>query len=176
MHLKQLLLIVFLWLPLAVSAGTTYYTPAQIQTDVFGSAAVESGTLWVTPERRDEAKALLQQTLTQARVRYKTDGERYLWTLSEIGKEKPITFAVVTSGDHIERIEVMIFREVRGDEIRLPQYTAQYDNLSLTANGELSAHVDGISGATYSVRTMQKVAKLALLLQRWVSEQHGSAS
>jgi major membrane immunogen (membrane-anchored lipoprotein) len=40
----------------------------------------------------------------------------------------------------------------------------------LTGDGELSSSVDGISGATYSVRSMKKVAKLALLLDGWAAE------
>lgn len=159
-----------------VLAGGTYFTPDQIQKEVYNEVLPSSGTLWITPERRSEAEALLGKNLMQARIRYKYSDGRYLWTLSEIGKEKPITFAVVTTQDRIERIEVMVFREVRGDEIRLPQYTAQYQGLSLTEDGQLSGHVDGISGATYSVRTMQKIAKLALLLQRWASEEHASAT
>ena len=90
--------------------------------------------------------------------------------MSEIGKEKPITFGVVTHKGVINRVEVMVFRESRGDEIRLPQYTAQYQGQMLTGDGELSSSVDGISGATYSVRSMKKVAKLALLLDGWAAE------
>tara|TARA_Y100001934_G_scaffold203387_1_gene239766 strand:+ start:6361 stop:6846 length:486 start_codon:yes stop_codon:yes gene_type:complete len=155
---------------LPVSAGTTYYTPAQISAEVFSESEPEKSALWMTPERRQQAEALLGDAPRQARLRYLAADGRYLWTLSEIGKEKPITFGIVTTSGHIERIEVMVFREVRGDEIRLPQYTRQYKDIALTENGDLSQHIDGISGATYSVRTMKKVAKLALLLDRWANE------
>lgn len=150
-------------------AGGVYFSAADLQREVFADAEPLAQTLWLTPDRKAEALQLLGQTLTQARMRYQSLGQRHLWTLSEIGKEKPITFAVVTENGRIQRIDVMVFREARGDEIRLPQYTAQYRNLSLTPTGQLSASVDGISGATYSVRSMQKVAKLALLLDRWAN-------
>ena len=152
-----------------IYAGGTYFTPDAIQQEVFADAIPLQEILWLTSERKAQASALLGQTLTQARIRYQSVGSRRLWILSEIGKEKPITFAVVTDQGHIVRMEVMVFREVRGDEIRLPQYTAQYHGQTLTADGQLSASVDGISGATYSVRSMQKVAKLALLLDRWAN-------
>jgi len=158
---------------LPVLAANTYYTPEQIVSEVFGNASddsLEKGALWMTPERRAEAKDLLGDAPRQARIRYQAYRGNYLWTLSETGKEKPITFAVQTSGGQIVRIEVMVFREVRGDEIRLPQYTAQYEGLSLNSDGALSDHIDGISGATYSVRSMKKVAKMALLLDRWANE------
>lgn len=158
-----------------VSAGDTYYTQQQIQADVFGGEAISSGVIWLTPERKQAIYEVTGQSLTQARIRFQEGAGRRLWVLSEIGKEKPITFAVITATGEIERMEVMVFREVRGDEIRLPQYTAQYQGQVLTADGDLSQPVDGISGATYSVRSMKKVAKLALLLDSWVTQEHASA-
>lgn len=158
-----------------VLAGGTYYTQPQMQAEVFAGDTVTRNALWLTPERKQMIRDTTGQSLTQARIRFTEAGGRRLWVLSEIGKEKPITFGVVTGIDGIERIEVMVFREARGDEIRLPQYTAQYEGQTLTPEGELANNVDGISGATYSVRTMKKVAKLALLLDHWVTEEHASA-
>ncbi len=168
-------LFLLLFLTGNVSAGGTYYTQQQMQAEVFAGDAVTSNALWLTPERKQLIRETTGQSLTQARIRFTEAAGRRLWVLSEIGKEKPITFGVVTSIDGIERIEVMVFREARGDEIRLPQYTAQYQGQTLTPEGDLANNVDGISGATYSVRTMKKVAKLALLLDQWVTEEHASA-
>ncbi len=159
----------------ALWAGDTYYTQQQIQQEVFADAEISSQVIWMTPERKQQVRDITGQTLTQARIRYQEGAGQRLWVLSEIGKEKPITFAVVTAHGEIERMEVMVFREVRGDEIRLPQYTAQYQGQVLTPDGDLSQPVDGISGATYSVRSMKKVAKLALLLDSWVTQEHASA-
>lgn len=153
-----------------ILAGGAYVTLADLTAEVFTDAQANKKALWLTKSRKEEALRVLGDNLNQARIRYHSNGQKNLWVLSEIGKEKPITFGVVTQQGVIERVEVMVFRESRGDEIRLPQYTAQYQGQSLTPEGDLSASVDGISGATYSVRSMKKVAKLALLLDRWASE------
>jgi len=156
-------------LALNALASGTYYSASELLAEVFPATDVASGAVWMTLDRKAESADLFGSALPQARFRYQTDGESRLWLLSEIGKEKPISYGVVTQGGKIVRIEVMVFRESRGDEIRLPQYTAQYEGLTLTAGGDLSTHVDGISGATYSVRSMKKVAKIALLLDRWAT-------
>lgn len=151
-----------------VLARGTYFTLDQIQQDVFPEATpAASKALWLKPEQKQAIASVLQRPFHKARIKYWHGGDRNLWVLSEIGKEKPITFAVITRGGVLERIEVMAFREVRGDEIRMPAYTAQFREQTLTTEKELSNSVDGISGATYSVRSMKKVAKLALLLDRW---------
>lgn len=152
--------------------GGAYVTLNDLKAEVFAEGNVDKKALWLTKERKEEALDILGDNLNQARVRYHSSGQKNLWVLSEIGKEKPITFGVVTQQGVIERLEVMVFRESRGDEIRFPQYTAQYQGQTLTSDGKLSTNVDGISGATYSVRSMKKVAKLALLLDRWASENH----
>ncbi|MDF1763522.1 MAG: FMN-binding protein [Oleibacter sp.] len=151
----------------AHASQSTYFSVSDLMSDVFGSTQPSTGALWLTPERKTNAEQLLGYTLDKARVRFWYQGDTRLWVLSEIGKEKPITFGIVTQKGIIQRIEVMVFRESRGDEIRLPQYTAQYKGNSLTSDGNLSRDVDGISGATYSVRSMKKVAKLALLFDTW---------
>ena len=153
-----------------VLAGGTYLTLNDFKAEVFADKGGDKKALWLTKPRKEEALRVLGDGLNQARIRYHSDGEKNLWVLSEIGKEKPITFGVVTHKGVINRVEVMVFRESRGDEIRLPQYTAQYQGQMLTGDGELSSSVDGISGATYSVRSMKKVAKLALLLDGWAAE------
>jgi hypothetical protein len=169
MRLLRVVLPLILLLSSAVALGKgTYLTLPQLLNDWF-PAGQEARTLWLSTEQKDLAREHIRYDLRQARVKYWTHNGKNLWVLSEIGKEKPITFAVLTHNGVLERIEVMVFREIRGDEIRLPAFTAQFAQLKLTGNGELSGNIDGISGATYSVRSMEKVAKLALLLDRWAA-------
>ncbi len=147
-------------------ARGTYLTLDQMLQSTFeGTPAGQA--LWLKPDQKQAIEQLLEHPFHKARIKYWQQGDRNLWVLSEIGKEKPITFAVVTSRQVLERIDVMAFREVRGDEIRLPAYTAQFRQQTLTDDDKLTEPVDGISGATYSVRSMKKVARLALLLDRW---------
>jgi hypothetical protein len=58
----------------------------------------------------------------------------------------------------------MEFRESRGWEIRYPFFTRQFSQLRLTNTGALSHGIDGISGATLSVKAATRSAKFALML------------
>ena len=66
----------------------------------------------------------------------------------------------------IESIKVLAFRESRGWEVRYPFFTDQFSDVALKENKQLDRHIDGISGATLSVRAMTKMARLALFLHQ----------
>lgn len=170
-----LVLLSFLTPNMAQAKGT-YFTAQQLLTEVYGENPGAPKTLWMNKQHKQEVMDFFDKPLRQVRIKYWEKDDRRFWILSEIGKEKPITFGIVTNQGVIERMEVMAFREVRGDEIRLPAYTAQYDNQTLNKKGRLQNNVDGISGATYSVRSMKKVARMALLFDRWVTVSNASTS
>ena len=48
-----------------------------------------------------------------------------------------------------------------------PAFTDQFRGLKLTNDHLLTARIDGISGATLSVRALTKLARVALLLDRF---------
>lgn len=66
----------------------------------------------------------------------------------------------------IESIKVLAFRESRGWEVRHPFFTDQFSDAALKENKQLDKHIDGISGATLSVKAMTKMARLALFLHQ----------
>ena len=102
------------------------------------------------------------------RLRYWQAGESTAWILEHIGKEKPITLGISISGDRLERVDVLAFRESRGWEIRYPFFTGQFQGLTLADDGYLSERVDGITGATLSVRAVDRMTRLALWLNAQV--------
>lgn len=126
-------------------------------------------TLWITEEYRRAARTAVGIAPAGLRMRYWRCGERTAWILEEIGKEKPITVGVAITGHKIERVEVLAFRESRGGEVRYPFFTEQFVGLGLRDDGYLSGPVDGITGATLSVRAVDRVARLALWLDAQVS-------
>jgi len=63
-----------------------------------------------------------------------------------------------------KKVKVLIFRESRGDEIRHAFFTQQFKQATLQSNSQLDQTIDGISGATMSVRAFTKLARLALFL------------
>lgn len=136
----------------------------------FGDDQAEMQTLWFTEERRAAARAAIGWSPVALRLRYWQSGERTAWILEDIGKEQPITLGVTVTGNSIERVDVLAFRESRGWEIRYPFFTSQFSGLKLATDGYLSQPVDGITGATLSVRAVERVARLAL----WLDSQVGS--
>jgi len=130
----------------------------------FGGAEPQMETLWLNADLRAAAEAAVGWAPGVLRVRYWKDATRTAWILEHIGKVKPITLGVAVSDQGIERVEVLAFRESRGWEIRYPFFTAQFSGLTLAADGYLSGPIDGITGATLSVRATEKIARLALWL------------
>lgn len=137
----------------------------------FPGAAAEQRTLWIDGEMRQRAQQALGVAPANLRVRYWAAGGRSAWILEEIGKEQPITFGIVVSERRIAELRVMAFRESRGGEIRHSFFTAQYAGAGLDRQGELDHAIDGITGATLSVRATNRAARLAL----WLDAQAESA-
>jgi len=139
------------------------------------SLAAEQKSLWLTPELKETASDILGRRVRGIRVRYWTNGEKTAWIMEEIGKELPITIGVIVNGSkegsHIEQVKILAFRESRGWEVRYPAFTTQYQNVKITPELKLDQHIDGITGATLSVRAVTKVARLALFYHQQALEQ-----
>ena len=144
--------------------GEEYLARDEFLSLAFGEQVPEISSLWLTEQIRSGAKEELGMTPRGLRQRYWRMDSRSAWILEEIGKEKPITIGVVVNDGSIERVEILAFRESRGWEVRYPFFTAQFQGISLGADGYLSQHIDGITGATLSVRAVEKVSRLALWL------------
>jgi len=120
--------------------------------------------LWITRSLREQISQILEHAPDALRVRYWGKKHRTVWILEEIGKERPITVGLVVDKDRLETVRVLAFRESRGWEVRYPFFTDQFHGASLTGEYELDRSIDGISGATLSVRALKKLARLALFL------------
>lgn len=127
--------------------------------------------LWLTPPMREGLAALLGHAPVQLRQRYWAVGERTAWILEEVGKEQPITAGFLVAGGRIEQARVLIYRESRGSEIGYPAFLDQYRHAGLAGDGQLDKPIDGIAGATLSVRAMAHMAREALYLDRLAREQ-----
>ena len=86
--------------------------------------------------------------------------------LDEIGKEKPITVGVIVETGKIQQLKVLSFRESRGWEVKHAFFTRQFDNIGINDKQQLDKPIDGISGATLSVRALKKIARIALYLEQ----------
>jgi hypothetical protein len=135
--------------------------------NVFNPAPVPE-FLWLDGEMRKRVQAILEHDYPAARLRYWRMGNRTAWVLEEIGKEMPITVGISVQEDAVERVRVLVYRESRGWEVKSPAFTRQFDGARLAGEQRLDRSIDGISGATLSVRALTRLTRLALLLHRHV--------
>lgn len=121
-------------------------------------------TLWINKTQREQIQEILNHSFSQIRIRYWGEGHRTGWIFEEIGKELPITVGVIVEDEKIVDLTVLEYRESRGGEVIYPFFTSQFNAASLSQGKTfgLDKPIDGITGATLSVRALKKVATLAL--------------
>lgn len=164
MRSKTAFLIFLLTVIRSTQADTVYLAPDDFVRQSFVEQPQPS-VLWLDNPTQEKLVAVLGHRYAQARVRYWRAQGKTAWVLDEIGKEYPITAGFVVADNRIERAQVLVYRESRGDEIRLPAFLRQFIGAHL--DGErLSNKIDGITGATLSVNAMQRMARAALLLNQ----------
>jgi len=151
----------------SVFARGVYQTNQDFLMEVFNDNVPKSQTVWVKGDLRQDLTDILGHHYIGLRIRYWQDDQQSVWILEEIGKTEPITFGVVIVDNKITSIKVLAFRESRGSEIRYPAFSQQFDQVRLQ-DQQLDRHIDGISGATLSVRAMTNVARLALYLDSFI--------
>lgn len=160
---RCILLLGLLIAAFSVSARGVYQTDADFLAETFNQAVPKSKVVWLKGDVKQEIAKILGHDYPGLRIRYWPDNAKTVWILEEIGKEKPITFGIVVADNKIQQMKVLAFRESRGDEIRYPAFTRQFDGAQLI-DQQLDRHIDGISGATLSVWAMTSIARLALYL------------
>jgi hypothetical protein len=157
--------------PASVWSRGTYMVPQDFLQLAFADVSPQVKKIWIRGELKAQVNAILGHDLNSLRVRYWERDNRTAWILEEIGKDKPVTLGIVIGQAQIERIEVLVFRESRGWEIRYPFFTDQFRGAALDSENALDRGIDGISGATLSVAAVIKVARLALLLHSAARQQ-----
>ncbi|MBL4910233.1 MAG: FMN-binding protein [Alteromonadaceae bacterium] len=149
--------------------------PAQFISHVFNGNIPKVQVLWLSKADKTIVAEIMQHKFNRLRIRYwqKTQATTNdtVWILNEIGKEKPITIGVHIKNQQIVELKVLAYRESRGDEVRHTFFTKQFNLAKLTQNNELDRHIDGITGATLSVRALTKTARLALWLDNKINAQ-----
>ena len=151
----------FLIMPMALCAEP-YLTTAQFLESAFGASQPKMETLWVTKDVAVQVENILGHTPKQLRVRYWKSNLKTAWILEEIGKEEPITAGFVIQSGKLNQVMVLDYRESRGGEVRHPNFLRQYQGADLQKDYQLDKSIDGISGATLSVRAIGRMVRLAL--------------
>jgi hypothetical protein len=82
-----------------------------------------------------------------------------------IGKHKPMTYMVgVDDQGEVFGIEVLVYRESRGSEVRKKRFNYQYEGKTAYDPIRINRDIINISGATMSVRSMSAGVKRVLVL------------
>jgi hypothetical protein len=117
--------------------------------------AIEERIGWKFPE--DAFEVYIGETSTQV------DG--YALVQNTIGKHKPMTYMVgVDNRGRVSNIELLVFREARGSEVRRKRFNAQYEGKTVFDPVRINKDIINISGATMSVRSMSAGIKRVLVL------------
>ncbi|MBH1961702.1 MAG: FMN-binding protein [Rhodocyclales bacterium] len=130
------------------------------------SSPTKADFLWITAALQPTIRQILDHDLRVARLPYWRQGKRTAWVLNEVGKEMPITIGVVVDDGRIERVRVLAYRESRGWEVQSANFLRQFVGARLGEQQRLDRSIDGIAGATLSVRAMTRVSRLALWLHQ----------
>lgn len=166
--MKKTLFIIAVFFAQTALAKGVYQAPLNFIDQTFGGNTPTQSTIWITPDKKQVISDILQHTPTFIRVKYWQHEDKTVWVLNEIGKEKPITVGVVISRGKIQQLKVLAFRESRGWEVKHEFFTRQFNAASLSEDLKLTQTVDGISGATLSVRALKKIARIALYLEQQI--------
>ena len=151
-------------------AKGVYQSSDEFISDAFNQQVPEPQIIWIKNDLRKQVEKILQHKFKGKRTRYWKQKKRSVWILEEVGKKKPITVGIIIDDNKISQLKVLAFRETRGWEVRYPFFTKQFNELSLKEDHTLSQSIDGISGATLSVRALDKLARISLLLNSIVKQ------
>jgi Na+-translocating ferredoxin:NAD+ oxidoreductase subunit G len=156
-------------------------TPAATETSTFSTRAVLAAffpksqrVTYRTLVLDSAMRVRLRQRLgyTPARDRYtifvaQTQGnvDGYAVIDDELGLHQPITFATrLSSRGIIDRVEIMVYREPRGDEVRDARFRKQFEGKSAQDPLRLDRDIDAVSGATISSASTAKAVRRAVVL------------
>ncbi|MFC7004142.1 FMN-binding protein [Bowmanella sp. JS7-9] len=150
-------------------AEDVYLTPAEFIQQALGSVP-KPAVIWLDDSVKDDIDQIMARRYEKLRVKYWREQDQTVWIMDEIGKESPITVGIHIKNSQIQQVKVLIYRESRGDEVRHDFFTNQFIDTRLDNELQLDQHIDGITGATLSVRALTKLSRLALYLHNKVTQ------
>lgn len=154
----------------SAQAATQYQSNDAFISQAFNGNSGDAKVLWLDDDLKQAIEAILAHRFTKMRVRYWLHNNETVWIMDEIGKESPITVGIHVKNQQIAQTKVLVYRESRGDEVRHDFFTDQFKAAKLTEQHQLDKHIDGITGATLSVRALTKLSRIALLLDAHINQ------
>lgn len=149
-------------------------TPEAFLRAAFDDTLPAPQALFLAADVRARVERVLGHRTPLLRVRYWRRGPRTVWILDEIGKEQPITTGIQIDSGRINQVRVLKYRESRGAEVQRESFTAQFREARLVDEDMLDRRIDGITGATMSVRALTRQARMALVLHASLPAEAGA--
>lgn len=154
-----------------VAGGTTFFTTRDVLSSFFPhSEKVTFKTFELTAEQRARISRRLGYALPKSKytIFVATTGDRvdgFSLVDEERGQHEPITFATrLSPRGVVEAMEIMVYREARGDEVRDPRFRKQFQGKSSQDPLRLNQDIDAVSGATISSASLTVGVRRAAIL------------
>jgi H+/Na+-translocating ferredoxin:NAD+ oxidoreductase subunit G len=148
-----------------------YLTEAEALKILFPKAQkIQAEELRLTPDQKIRIQDRIGWKFPEESFRAfkaETDGkdDGYAVIQETIGKHRPITYIVgITPQGKVFDVEIMVYRESKGSEVRRKRFNAQYEGKSAQDPSSINKDIINITGATMSVRSVSAGVKRALIL------------
>jgi Na+-translocating ferredoxin:NAD+ oxidoreductase RnfG subunit len=134
------------------------------------SDRIRKDVIRLTPERKAQIEERIGWKFPEqdfvvhiAETGAQIDG--YVVLQNTIGKHKPMTYMVgVDNQGQVSDVELLVFREARGSEVRTKRFNSQYEGKTVSDPVRINKDIINISGATMSVRSLSAGVKRVLVL------------
>ena len=177
-HLRALTPVIMIFVITGAHAETPEWqkiTIFQPHDQAITGAFADADTTWVdtwvlSDEDRTTLANKLGETITETSIEFHR-GRRgsqdlgWVLVLDEIGLHAPITHLIKVGPDRrVSEVQVLVFRETRGDGIKRSRFLRQFRGKSLKNRMGIGRGIDGVTGATLSSQAIVRGVRKALEL------------
>lgn len=130
----------------------TFLTIEQAKQVMWESTAMTRIAVELTKEQRKSIIKTSGVRVPRSKVNaWKTNDGGWFIVDQVVGKHEMIDFALALTADgKVKDVEVLVYRETYGDEIKNPKWLAQFFGKDYKTHFEIDENVKNISGATLS--------------------------
>ncbi len=135
-----------------ISTAEQFLTPQQAKAILFGQTKATKMDITLSPEEAKQIKKLSNVRVRENKLNaYKTAEGEWLIFDQVIGKHENIDVAfALTSSGKVKGIEILVYRETYGHEIRNLNWRKQFFGRGSESHLTLDKEIKNISGATLS--------------------------
>jgi electron transport complex protein RnfG len=156
--------------PSVAQAEDVYWTTKDLLKDFFKTSERVTYVKLETARQRAQVEKILgyapkkpSYVVFVAKTSDRIDG--YAVIDEEMGQHQPITFGVkISATGQVERLEIMVYREGYGDEIREKRFRRQFEGKTKQDDIRFGDDVVAVTGATISSQAMAIGVRRAVAL------------